>query len=154
MLRIPRPRTGEGATILGVIALAGLELVAVNAAPAADRPTIGGVLLGAGAAIFLLAAAMLHRHRSAARKARQQLIDNGDWFTARTLAGSMDAIRPCFSFRTHSASTAPTPPGSSPPHGHPTTRLQRHLGIPARYAQLLTEAAGSVPSTALAHIRW
>ncbi|MFF3153262.1 hypothetical protein [Streptomyces sp. NPDC057910] len=140
MLHIPR--TGEGATMVGMIALTALELAAVDTVPAPDRPLVSGVLLGAGAAIFLLAATVLHRHRTAARRARQQLIDSGDWFTARTLEGfPMEAIRPHLLGpdapslnRLYTAWVLAT-------HGHSAAWIQRNLDLPSGLVRLLVDAA-------------
>ncbi|TKA01393.1 hypothetical protein [Actinacidiphila oryziradicis] len=71
MKTVPHPRTGEGVAALGVLMLVVLEVAALSAAPARDRPVVGGALVGAAASAFIVVGALWHHYRrTAVRRVR------------------------------------------------------------------------------------
>ncbi|MGW5367985.1 hypothetical protein ACWER6_12025 [Streptomyces sp. NPDC004009] len=144
MRTVPHPRTGEGAAFLGVLTLVVLETVAVSTAPARDKPVVGGALMGAATAAFILIAALWHHHRQAEQRAcRVVPEDLGDGlFTARSLEGfPMEAVRPFL--------LGPDAPSLNSlytawllaTHGHDAAWIAHHLDLPPEVLHLLTDAA-------------
>ncbi|NIY62172.1 hypothetical protein [Streptomyces malaysiensis] len=144
MRTLPHPRTGQGAAVLGVLTLAVLEVVALAAAPRADRPVVAGALVGAVAAAFAMGAAVFHARRRAARRARHRLgaaVDES-WFTASTMEGfpgeavrrrllgpdapSLECVYTAWVFATQ---------------GYGPVWIAHHLDLPDELTRLLAEAA-------------
>ncbi|MGW3043645.1 hypothetical protein ACWC9T_27175 [Kitasatospora sp. NPDC001159] len=143
------PQTGEGKVLLGILLLMLLELVVLTTTPVHERSMIGGVLLGAGTAAFILALAVLH-HRHRARR-RLPEIAKTDWFSADTVAGfPMEELRPLL--------LGPNAPNLNrlytawimATHGHDAAWISHHLDLPPATAHLLVDAArrhGAVPGS-------
>ncbi|MBD0694798.1 hypothetical protein [Streptomyces sp. CBMA123] len=139
-----RPRTGEGMALLGVLLLIVLELVALTTAPAGDRAVIGGTLIGAGTAAFVIVAALLHSRHNRERHARQSLppVTDSNWFDGQALEGfPMEAVRPMLLGphapslnRLYAAWVLAT-------HGHDAVWIIHHLDLPADVTHLLVDAA-------------
>ncbi|MEV7189721.1 hypothetical protein [Kitasatospora sp. NPDC093102] len=137
------PRTGRGATLVGVLLLLSLEPLAVGVAPPRLRLFLGGVLIGASTA-GLLVALLFARSRRTARKALALPLGDDDtqWFSARTLEGfPMEQVRPLL--------LSPGAPGLNrlytawvfALHGHDPQWIARQLDLPTPTARLLVDAA-------------
>ncbi|MFF3517504.1 hypothetical protein [Streptomyces sp. NPDC002573] len=144
MRTVPHPRTGEGAAILGVLTLVVLETVAVNTAPTRDKPMVGGALMGAATAAFILIAALWHHHRQAEQRTRKIVPEDlgEEWFTAKSLEGfPMEAVRPFL--------LGPNAPSLNrlytawllATHGHDPAWIAHHIDLPPDVVHLLADAA-------------
>ncbi|MFF3511486.1 hypothetical protein [Streptomyces sp. NPDC002573] len=144
MRTLPHPNTGEGAVVLGVFLLIGLELVALATAPRADRPVVGGALVVAATAAFVLVAAVLHGHGKTRRQATHRPAEaaNETWFTAETLQGfPMEAVRPRLLGPHAPDLTSMYTAWIFAAQGRDAVWLEHHLDLPADLAHLLVDAA-------------
>ena len=147
MRSLPHPRTGEGAAVLGVFTLAALELIALSAAPAGNRPVIAGALAAAAAVVLLGVAVVRHRHRRPAvplgHPAPPEAV-GAEWFTADTFEGfPAKAVAPLLR---HPGAPSPSSVYSAwvlAVEGHDPVWIERHLGLPPQVAHVLCEAARS-----------
>ncbi|MBV9026893.1 MAG: hypothetical protein JO362_24550 [Streptomycetaceae bacterium] len=144
MRSLPRPHTGEGAAVLGVLTLVVLEAVASATVPRMDRPIVAGALAAAATAAFILAAAVLHARRRAAHQAKRPAAETADepWFTPRSLEGfPLQALRPLL--------LGPDAPSLNRLHtawifatcGHDAAWIKHHLDLPDDIVHALTDAA-------------
>ncbi|MFD7831719.1 hypothetical protein [Kitasatospora sp. NPDC059803] len=142
MRAVPRPRTGEGAVVLGVIALLLLEVVALVVLPARDRPVVGGALFGAGVAGLAVAGVLWQRLRRRRHPVVPQAeADQDSWFSAHSLEGfPMEAVRPLLlGAHAPSLNTLYTA-WVFATHGHDAGWIARHLSLPAGVVRLLADA--------------
>ncbi|MFI1093951.1 hypothetical protein [Streptomyces sp. NPDC020917] len=147
MRRLPHPHTGEGAAALGVFTLAALELIALSAAPAGNRPVIAGALAAAAALVLLGVAVVRHRrNRPAVRLARPSTPEavGAEWFSAETFEGfPAEAVGPLLG---HPGAPSPSSLYSAwvlAVEGHDPVWIERHFGLPPDVAHVLCEAARS-----------
>ncbi|WP_406194906.1 hypothetical protein OH807_06245 [Kitasatospora sp. NBC_01560] len=144
MKAVPRPRTGEGAVVLSVLTLLGLEMITLVVLPVEDRPAVGGALFGASAAVLGVAGLLWHRLRRRHRAPAARSTEAGDepTFTASALEGfPTDAVRPLLLGpdavgldRLHTAWILAT-------HGHDAAWITHHLDLPSEATHLLVDAA-------------
>ncbi|MET8625911.1 hypothetical protein ABZW30_19525 [Kitasatospora sp. NPDC004669] len=137
------PRTDRGTALCGVLLLLVLQTVAL--APAALRPFLSGVLIGASTAGLLLALLLALSGRAADRPLAARAAageDDTQWFSARSLEGfPMEQVRPLL--------LSPGAPGLNrlytawvfATHGHDPQWIAHHLDLPTPTARLLVAAA-------------
>lgn len=131
--------------VLGVLALLLLEMVALAVSPVEDRVVIGGSLIGAAVAAFVIAGAMVHSRRSATRRAHPAgpvLPPGGQWygvdalegFPAEALGRLLPASADPHQELLHTAWVLAN-------HGRDAAWISHHLDLPADVAHLLVDTA-------------
>ncbi|MDH6108443.1 hypothetical protein P3T36_003913 [Kitasatospora sp. MAP12-15] len=140
---LPRLRTREGSAVLTVLTVSVLEIVVLSAVPMQERPAIGGALIGATAAVLVVAGVVWRRLQSPRRTAApaDQTTD-GPWFTARTLEDfPTEAVHPLV-LEPHAPSlNALYTAWVFVRQGYDSRWIARHLDLPTDVVLLLVESA-------------
>ncbi|MFE5868878.1 hypothetical protein ACFQ6V_09510 [Streptomyces roseifaciens] len=139
------PRAGEGAAALAVVLVAALGFAALGLVPGRDRPLIGGVLLGAAAALVAIAALLVHvRHRAAVPHASPLPPGDvdGSWFTPETLEGfPMEVVRPLLAAQDAPSLNCAYVAWICATHGCDAAWIVHNLRLSEEVAHVLVDAA-------------